>query len=80
MAAKRQPLSVMIGLASKKMRGGDDKPDDGGDEPDDDFEANDDEEIACQDVLDAVKKGSAKDLGRALHKWMQIAGYDKAEE
>lgn len=83
MDTKRQPLSVMIALQSKKLKGGDAAP--GKDEPDGDEgdarpEAPDEEVQACQDVIDAMKNRDPKALGEALHNWMEIAGYDKAKE
>lgn len=81
MAMDRKPLAAII-LASKK--GPPPGNDDGGEDGDMDVEPErepDDEEIAaCQDVIDAVTKKSAKELSAALHNWMEIAGYSRGEE
>jgi restriction endonuclease Mrr len=77
----------MIALKAKKARGGqdgggeaasDDEKDDGG--YDEEEPADEAETEACQDVLDAIKKGDAEELGKAFHHWLQIAGYKREEE
>lgn len=80
MDGKRKPLSVMIGMmAGKGRKGADDADEDeGGEEYAD--EADDGELAACQDVIDAIQKRSAKDLSAALGNWMEIAGYGKQSE
>lgn len=81
MEGKRKPLSVMIGLMAGKDRKGMDR-----EEPDDESgesyeeEADEGELAACQDVIDAIQKRSAKDLSAALSNWMEIAGYGKQSE
>lgn len=77
---KRQPLSVMIALQSKKMRGND-KPDTGGAEPDgdeggDDNPKYDDDAMlsASEDMIDAFKNRDAKALNIALCHWMEAHG------
>jgi len=77
--AKRKPLHLMIAMQADKLRKGDKG---GAEEPDGDeapgYEPPADELTACEDVMDAVSKGDAKELSRALHNWMELAGYSKS--
>lgn len=75
---KRQPLSVMIALQSKKMRGGDSAP--SGDEPDGD-EGGDEADgkyddpgliSACEDAIDAMKNRDAQALSAAWGHYLDI--------
>jgi hypothetical protein len=69
---KRQPLSVMIALQSKKMKGdkGGDAPagpDDSKDDGGDDMKYDDPGLIsACEDAIDAFKNRDPKALSAAL--------------
>lgn len=78
---KRQPLSVMIALQGKKMRGGEkpgDKPDDS--EPDADADDGggkyDDPGLisASEDAIDAFKNRDPKALTAALCHFLDIHG------
>ena len=80
---KRQPLSVMIALQSKKMKGGstDEKPGDAPNdaEPDDDADEGDGGKYddpglisACEDAIDAFKNRDAKALSAALGHYSDI--------
>lgn len=69
---ERKPLSEYI--AKAKAPATDDEAAEGEMEP---AEPDETELAACQDVLDAVKKGSAQDMSEALHHWMELAGYGK---
>lgn len=84
LAMKRAPLSIMIArMADKGHKGGSDEPDgdEGGEGDYEEPDADEGELAACQDVLDAIQKRSAKDLSVALHRWMELAGYgDRQEE
>lgn len=79
---KRQPLSVMIALQSKKLRGGDKPSGDDGAEPDGDEGSDDtnpkyDDEAmvsAAEDMIDAFKNRDAKALNMALCHWMEAHG------
>jgi hypothetical protein len=80
---KRQPLSVMIALQSKKMKGGSDgeKPGDAPNdaEPDDDADEGMDGKYddpglisACEDAIDAMKNRDAKALSAAWGHYLEI--------
>lgn len=79
---KRQPLSVMIALQSKKLRGGEksgDAPNDA--EPDDDADEGSDGKYddpglisACEDAIDAMKNRDAKALSAAWGHYLDIRG------
>lgn len=80
---KRQPLSVMIALQSKKMRGGEkpgDKPGDA--EPDEDADDSDgggkydDPGLisASEDAIDAFKNRDPRALSAALCHFLDIHG------
>ena len=82
-AAKKPRLSILIASQADKLRKGHAEPDGDEGEPDGDedtYEPPSDELTACEDVMDAVKKGDAKELSRALHNWMEFAGYGKSSE
>lgn len=86
---KRQPLSVMIALQSKKMKGDkggdvpadpDDSKDDGGDDTEENSGKYDDPGLisACEDAIDAFKNRDPKALSAALCHFMDI--YDPDED
>lgn len=77
---KRKPLSVMIALGAPKRHPDSESPEEDKGETDEDEadEEGGDEMEACQDVMDAFRTRDVKALNVALHRWMQLAGYERA--
>lgn len=78
---KRQPLSVIIGLASKKLRGGDSPSGDSKDGGPDEMAGDDDSGgkyddpgliSACEDAIDAMKNRDASALSAAWGHYLDI--------